>query len=282
VGGYLRSGVGDILQCASCKAVFLSAERREVAAESLYSEGYFTERDAYFFHDGVADDGGEESPHIADFRAGLDLVEAHVDPRGTLLDVGCATGSFLSLARERGWECRGVEVSAFAAARARQRSGCEVFCGTLEDAPFDGGSFDAVTMWDLLEHLPVPLRGLETARRLLRPGGVLLVNTPNEDSLLRRVARLLYRGSGGRITVPIDRLYHPYHLYYFGAPTLARLFERAGFDIVVMKTKPIPLSRGRISPATQLVMKALSSAERLLHAEYELIVLARRPGEASN
>ena len=279
IGGYLRTAVGEVLQCTSCKAVFLSPERHETPAESLYTQEYFTEREGYFFHDGVADGSERERPHIADFRAGLDVIEAHVGAPGSLLDVGCATGSFLSLAKARGWECRGVEVSAFAAAQARERTSCEIYCGKLSDAPFGDGTFDAITMWDLLEHLPVPLQGLENARRLLRPSGVLLVNTPNENSLLRGVARLLYRGSGGFITAPVNRLYHHYHLYYFAAETLTRLFQQAGFELVVMKTKPIPMSRGRISAATKVVMKALSVAERLLHAEYELIVLARKPAE---
>jgi len=281
IGEYLRSDVGDIQRCASCKAVFIAPEHQESAAESLYSQDYFTEREGYFFHDGVVDGSGQESAHIADFRAGLDLIESHAVPSGSLLDVGCATGSFLSVARARGWECRGVEVSAFAAARARERTGCDVFCGKLEDAPFDSGSFDAITMWDLLEHLPDPLRGIETARRLLKPGGLLLVNTPNENSLLRQLARLLYRGSGGRITAPVNRLYHRYHLYYFAAETLGVLFRRGGFDLVELRIKPIPMSRGRISAATRVAMKVLSVAERLLHAEYELIVLARNSGEAS-
>jgi SAM-dependent methyltransferase len=272
--------VGEVLRCASCKAVFLSPERHETPAESLYTKEYFTEREGYFFHDGVADGSERESPHIADFRAGLDLIEARMGPPGSLLDVGCATGSFLSLAKARGWECRGVEVSTFAAAQARERTGCEIFSGKLEDAPFADGTFDAITMWDLLEHLPVPLQGLQNARRLLKPSGMLLVNTPNENSLLRKVARFLYRGSGGWITAPVNRLYHPYHLYYFAADTLTVLFRQAGFELVVMKTKPIPLSRGRISAATKVFMKALSVAERLLGAEYELIVLARKPAGA--
>ena len=277
---YLRADLGMILRCASCQAVFLPPERQEAAAESLYSQEYFTEREGYFFHDGVVDGSGQESPHVADFRAGLDLIEAHGLASGSLLDVGCATGSFLSLAQARGWRCSGVEVSAFAAARARERTGCEVFCGKLEDAPFDPGAFDAITMWDLLEHLPDPLQGLEIARRLLKPSGLLLVNTPNENSLLRRVARFLYRGSGGSITAPVNRLYHRYHLYYFAAATLGVLFRRAGFDLVAMNTKPIPMSRGRIPAATKLAMKVLSVAERLVHAEYELLVLARNPGRA--
>jgi 2-polyprenyl-3-methyl-5-hydroxy-6-metoxy-1,4-benzoquinol methylase len=170
-----------------------------------------------------------------------------------------------------------VEVSTFAAAEARRRTGCDVFCGKLEDARFDAGAFDVITMWDLLEHLPDPLEGLATARRLLKPGGLLLVNTPNENSLLRRVARLLYRGSGGSITAPVNRLYHRYHLYYFAAETLGVLFRRAGLDVVAMDTKPIPMSRGRIPAATKVAMKVLSVAERLARAEYELLVLARNP-----
>jgi len=281
IGGYLRGDdVGEILQCTSCESVFLSQERQESPAESLYGPDYFTEREGYFFHDGVVDGSGQESAHVADFRAGLALIETHGISSGSLLDVGCATGSFLSLAQSRGWECRGVEVSAFAAAQARERTGCEIFCGKLEDAPFEAGSFDVITMWDLLEHLPDPLLGLERARRLLKPSGLLLVNTPNENSLLRRVARLLYRGSGGRITAPVNRLYHRYHLHYFAAETLTVLYRRAGFDLVEMKTKQIPMSRGRISVATKVAMRALSVAERLLHAEYELFVLARNPGQA--
>jgi 2-polyprenyl-3-methyl-5-hydroxy-6-metoxy-1,4-benzoquinol methylase len=279
IDGYLRSAVGEILQCTSCEGVFISPEQQDTAAESLYSADYFTEREGYFFHDGVVDGSGHESSHVADFRAGLDLIEAHTRSSGSLLDVGCATGSFLSVAQAKGWECRGVEVSEFAAAEARKRTGAEIFCGKLEDAPFGDGTFDVITMWDLLEHLPEPLLGLEQARRLLKPSGLLLVNTPNENSLLRQVARLLYRGSGGRITAPINRLYHRYHLHYFAAETLRVLFRRAGLELVEMKQKPIPMSRGRIPAATKMAMRVLSVAERLLHAEYELFVLARNPGQ---
>jgi 2-polyprenyl-3-methyl-5-hydroxy-6-metoxy-1,4-benzoquinol methylase len=193
--------------------VFLSPEEQESKkVDALYSKDYFTEREGYFFHDGVADGSGHESPHIEDFRLGLELIAAHARPPGKLLDVGCATGSFLSLAKGNGWECRGVEVSSFAAAQARERTGCEVFCGQFAHAPFADGMFDVVTMWDLLEHLPDPVTALRKAGTLLKANGLLLVNTPNEDSLTRMVARFLYRGTGGWLQAPVNRLYHHYHL----------------------------------------------------------------------
>ena len=79
----------------------------------------------------------------------------------------------------------------------------------------------------------------------------------------------------------MNRLYHRYHLYYFAASTLDLLFRRAGYEVVAMDTKPIPMSRGRIPAATKLAMMALSVAERLVRAEYELLVLARNPGLAA-
>jgi len=274
---YLRASVGTVLQCRACGVVFLSpVEQESKKADVLYSKEYFTEREGYFFHDGVADSSGHESPHIEDFRLGLELIAAHARPPGRLLDVGCATGSFLSLAKGSGWDCRGVEVSSFAAAQARERTGCEVFCGQFAEVPFAEGTFDVITMWDLLEHLPDPVTALRKAAALLKPNGLLLVNTPNEDSLTRRVARFLYHGTGGWLQAPVNRLYHHFHLYYFSAGTLAPLFGRAGFDLATLKTKPIPISRGRISPATKVVMHAMSAVERLMHAEYELIILARR------
>jgi 2-polyprenyl-3-methyl-5-hydroxy-6-metoxy-1,4-benzoquinol methylase len=274
---YLRASVGTVLQCRSCRVVFLSPEeQKSKQADSLYAKEYFTEREGYFFHDGVADGTGHESPHIEDFRLGLELITGQVRPPGRLLDVGCATGSFLSLAKASGWDCRGVEVSSFAAAQARERTGCEVFCGQFGEAPFADGTFDVITMWDLLEHLPDPITALRKARALLRADGLLLVNTPNEDSLTRMVARFLYHGTGGWLQAPVNRLYHHYHLYYFSAATLSPLFGQAGFDLIALKTKPIPISRGRISPATKVVMHVLSAVERVVRAEYELIILARR------
>lgn len=273
---YLLTAAGEVLRCSACALVFISPNDRDDRAEVLYSRDYFTEREGYFFKDGVVDGSGHESPHVADFRHGLELIEGRAKPPGRLLDVGCATGSFLSIAKERGWDCRGVEVSSFAAEKARARTGVEVFCGPFEEAPFPEASFDVVTMWDLFEHLPAPPDALRKVRQLLKPGGLVLVNTPNENSLIRILSRLLYRGSGGMIRGPIDRLYHRYHVTYFGASSLARLFEKSGLELISMQTKGIPFSRGRISPVVKLMMQTLGVVERMLHAEYELILLARR------
>jgi len=106
---------------------------------------------------------------------------------GRILDVGCATGIFLDGMRRLGWEAHGVEPSATAADYARRRFGLDVITGRLEDTSFPAASFDAITLWDVLEHVHEPRQTLAELARLLRPGGVLVLSLPNPDSLEARL-----------------------------------------------------------------------------------------------
>jgi len=106
---------------------------------------------------------------------------------GRLLDVGCATGVFLDGMRRRGWQVQGVEPSTYAVRYARERFGLDVFEGLLEAAALPTASFDAITMWDVLEHVHEPRPVLSELARLLRPGGILVLSLPNPDSLEARL-----------------------------------------------------------------------------------------------
>ncbi len=268
------TGGCEVVKCRKCGLVFLPPR---VATDDIYSEDYFVQRKDYFFNDGVTDASGEESAHISDFREGLAWIETYERPPGRLLDIGCAMGAFLSIARDNGWQCHGVERSAYAASVARQRhSGIEIFAGRLRDKGYPSGFFDVITMWDVIEHLPDPLEELKEVRRILKPGGLLLVNTPNEKALLRGMAGLIYKYSGGRVKYPVARLYHEFHLYYLDTETLALYFEKAGMNVVAMTKKVMPISRGRSSAVVKLLRQGLSFAERLFHSEYELFFIVRK------
>lgn len=143
-------------------------------------------------------------------------------PQGRLLDVGCATGDFLwAMRRYPGWEVAGVELNAAAAEYARAELQLDVRSGTLETANFPAASFDAVTMWDVIEHVPDPAATLAEAARLLRPGGLLVINTPNLASLDARLFGPYWIG------------YElPRHLYVFSRATLQAQTARAGFTTV--------------------------------------------------
>src|SRR5438093_143180 len=150
------------------------------------------------------------------FDRRLALIERRVAP-GALLDVGSALGFFVRAARARGWDARGIERSAWAAERAAA-SGVPVVHGDFLTAALAPASFAAVTMLDVLEHTADPRAYVRRARALLRPGGVLAIETADLASPFARLA---------------GRRYHfftpPNHLTYFTRATLARLLAEEGF-----------------------------------------------------
>jgi len=181
---------------------------------------------------------------------------------GRLLDVGSATGEFLAAARERGWDTHGVELSPHAAAVARQR-GLEVTVGTLADAQFPAASFDVVSMLDVIEHLVDPLEELREVHRVLRPGGLLCVETPNWRSVYRHML-------GRRWAALQPRL----HLLYFDAQTASRLLDHAGFEVIRTTSEIVAL----LSPEGAARGLGPSFLRSLLRDVMVRILLRLKPG----
>jgi SAM-dependent methyltransferase len=142
---------------------------------------------------------------------------ARFQPDGRLLDVGCASGLFLDAARRLGeWQVQGVEPNSGAAAFGRQQRGLDIRQGAFAEVDFRDGSFDVITMWDVLEHLPHPTAAVQKAARLLRTGGVLVVRIPHLESLGARVF--------GRYWAGLDA---PRHLHVFPRDVLTDMMRQA-------------------------------------------------------
>lgn len=137
--------------------------------------------------------------------------------RGKLLEIGCGNGSYLSLMKMLGWSTWGIEPDPTAATIASRSAGCEVYAGTIEDAPFEPGSFHAVASNHVLEHVRDPKSFVAGAARLLSSGGRMVVRTPNFQSLGHRVF--------GTDWFSLDP---PRHLYLFTPASLRSLFEESG------------------------------------------------------
>jgi len=145
--------------------------------------------------------------------------------RGRLLDVGCGNGSHVAPLADLGWDVSGIEPDAIPAQIAREHFGLKVHEGTLEDAHLSAESFDAITMHHVIEHLPDPLSTLRECWRLLKPGGKLVIITPNWGSLACRIF-----GSA------LSYLDPPRHLTLFSRDSLASCAETTGFRVVDMHT----------------------------------------------
>ncbi|MBI3920323.1 MAG: class I SAM-dependent methyltransferase [Armatimonadetes bacterium] len=176
-----------------------------------------------------------------------------------LLDIGCSLGIFLDMARERGFNCFGVEVSRPAAEFAARQPGLHVLTGTLHQAGFDSGFFDVVTLWDVLEHVSDPLSVLQEARRVLKSGGLLVVRVPNVGFHLVRsriVAQFLPTHDVGLDTLN--------HLNHFSARSLSRLLSCNGFGMPkILPGSPNLYGKPAIDSA-KLLYDALATTARAL------------------
>lgn len=196
----------DIVRCRQCGLLFANPQEDPARRDSSYEEV----QDPQYVE--------EEAGRVATFAEHLEAIEAVTRP-ARLLEVGCYTGVFLTLSRERGWQATGIEPSRWAAEVARRRAGVEVWPGTIRDVgpKLPSGLFDVVTLWDVIEHLADPLSDLREIQRLLAPGGMVFLSTFDMDSLAARVM-------GRRYPFLMDM-----HLTYFTRRTLEGLLGKAGF-----------------------------------------------------
>lgn len=171
----------QILHCRACDLRFLAHTPSADELAELYSDRYFTEGKT-----GYPDYIKDERTHRRQARRYLArLGRFHAAP-GALLDVGCAAGFFLDEARQRGWDVTGCDISEYARRHAEGVLGLRVVCAPFLEAPLAPSSFDLITLFNVLEHLPQPRAVSERLYGLLRPGGRLLIETWDSRSLVAR------------------------------------------------------------------------------------------------
>jgi SAM-dependent methyltransferase len=141
-----------------------------------------------------------------------------IQGEGRLLDFGCGSGSYLWRMHQQGWKVLGVDRSESAVDYVRHELGLPALSGSLPHEELHDGYFDVITMWQSLEHVHAPMEVLRSARRLLAPGGKLIVAVPNIDSLPFRWF--------GPAWIGLDL---PRHLSHFAPGTLTRMLQSTGF-----------------------------------------------------
>ncbi len=269
--------------CRRCEQIYLwplpSPDEIRDMFERLYTSGEGSVPELKSYYDFCYyDDPG--NPLVQLYESWLDEIERH-HPPGRLLDVGCGTGLFLSVARRRGWDPFGIDESAEATSYARDHFGLDVWVGEFSGFQADGRSFDAITGWDIIEHARAPIELLQSARKWLAPGGVVGLSTPNQRSILDLIAGAFYRATGGRVTGPLEHFYIEQHFLYFTPDTLRKALELADLEIVQLKRELIDLRRLTLSPFMLLVLRAMFVASRTLGRENRLFAVARASGSTT-
>lgn len=208
----LSSGGFDLVKCRGCGLVYLNNPPGREELTRYYPDGYY---------------GGGSAPGLVEriYDGLTGRLETRkfkrIRPSGSLLDVGCGDGLFLSrLSKNEKWRLFGIEISKAGHAKASGRGGMSIYNQPLEDCGFAGDFFDIVTLRHVLEHVPDPGALLGHIRRVLKPGGTLVIRVPNIGSFEASLGREEW--------LHIDL---PRHLYQFTPETATLLLQKNGFEV---------------------------------------------------
>jgi len=205
-----------IYNCENCEVGFVYPVSNNL--EKIYGENYFSGNEE---GRGYVDYDRDKKPMKKIFENYLDKFKKLVKGR-KIFDIGTATGYFLDLARKRGWQTSGIEISEFASKIAKKK-GHNIFTGQLKEKEIND-SFDVITMWDVLEHLDNPKKTLLKVNKLLNKEGLLAINTINKGSLWAKIY-----GKYWHLIIP------PEHLFYYSYKNLEILLSQTGFKVLYVK-----------------------------------------------
>ncbi|MEV5879349.1 class I SAM-dependent methyltransferase [Streptomyces sp. NPDC052101] len=177
------------------------------------------------------------------YEATLDEAECLSGPIGTVLDVGCGIGNFVSFAQARCGRAYGVDVDPDAVNTARSRGLRVALSGDL-DALLPDAEADAVTLWDVIEHLHDPLPVMSRILGKLRPGGTLILETPDASFPVRRVLRAVHAVSRGRVDLT-GHMYYWEHKVYFTEAGLRALLGRLDCEVISVERQASPRTETR-------------------------------------
>jgi len=215
-----------VVHCAECGAFHLDPLPSEESVQAAYRRDDYFEGGRREGYQNYEDMRKVILPHA--YRRLRQISRQFANP-GRLLDFGCAAGYFLEAAQSLGWRVAGVEISPSMAERAAQRLRAPVVT-SIDNLPEK--EFEVITLWEVIEHLPRPLEVMQRLCKLLVPGGLLMLSTPNASHW--QVSREPQNWTGFR-SIPL-------HVVFFTDSSLVTLLERAGFQqITILKTAPLPM-----------------------------------------
>ena len=177
------------------------------------------------------------------FQNQVEALKKHLGiDNARVLDIGCGGGLFLSLLRREGAHVIGIELNDSRAQYATTKHNLEIHKQPIESDFWQKryeNYFDAVTLWDVIEHVNFPLQTLQSAVQVLKPGGLLLIDTPCRDSFYHQVGELTYRLTGGRFPTFLNAMYSSHlfgHKQIFSIREMKDLFESVGLDVIELRT----------------------------------------------
>jgi 2-polyprenyl-3-methyl-5-hydroxy-6-metoxy-1,4-benzoquinol methylase len=243
-----------LVQCNRCGLVYVGIQPKAEELYALYGETYFhnDQSGEVGYTNYIAD---EDNIRITANRR-MAFIERFAKNKGRMLDVGCAMGFFLDVASQRGWQVEGMDVSNFAVDYVQERFGHTAHVGSLTEMALPENSYDLITMFDVIEHVPDPQANMKKIATLLKSGGIYELATPDVGSIPARLTGK--RWIGYKMS---DE-----HVYYFSVATLTKMLNQAGFDVVhvrhIGKYVTLKLFLDRLGFYLPFISRPLQALER--------------------
>ncbi|MCM2284569.1 MAG: class I SAM-dependent methyltransferase [Desulfobacula sp.] len=204
---------GQYVKCLSCSMVYINPVFTDEALNDYYGKNHSVQAE-------LVEDGDPFYEKL--YNSGLDSIERY-SPKGSILDIGCSSGIFLNIAREREWTTYGVELNVGEYSIASKR-GHIVYNELLDKITFEA-QFNAVTLWDVFEHIKDGGFYLNMMKKLLFKKGIIFLQIPSSDALAARILQEKCNMFDGLE-----------HVNLYGVSTIRRLADKCGLKILDIRT----------------------------------------------
>jgi 2-polyprenyl-3-methyl-5-hydroxy-6-metoxy-1,4-benzoquinol methylase len=219
-----HKGAFRIVKCKLCGLIYTSPRLSDDALKALYDSHYYRSPDPLTL--GYEDYKKDWYNIIKTFQKRWVVIEKHLSNKGRVLDIGCAYGYLLKYLKDEKYETCGIEMATDVAQYVRDTLGIEVHTKQLREMSFPDNYFDVIILWDVIEHFTNPQLELLEIYRILKPGGIFSVITPDSGSLQAKI----WRGKWVEYLRPSE------HLYFFSKKVLIEKISEIGFDVLDIRT----------------------------------------------
>jgi len=206
----------------------------------------------------------------------LQYLDIRFPKRGRLLDIGCATGVFLDMAQKQGWTVEGVEISPDLASYAKEKFSLRVHATDVTHEKLSSAPFNAITLFDVIEHLPNPGEMIRACNELIVDDGLLLIRTPVEEGLLRDIAKSFFWASCSKCEFPMLWFYSYEHIQSFSMQSLTTLLKKYGFSVVKIFREEESLDRLNIPKYLKSTLRGVNLFSKLLHKQHKVTLVAQK------
>jgi 2-polyprenyl-3-methyl-5-hydroxy-6-metoxy-1,4-benzoquinol methylase len=203
-----------IVECNECKLAYINPRYEPSEIRDFYDDDY------HIFNDAI---------QVRQISYALEAIKDinRFKSKGNLLDIGSAKGIFPLVAQKNGFDVTGLEISKFASDFSKKAFGIPTISGTVEEADLPKNYYDIITMFDVIEHFRKPKNSMAIIRTALKEDGILVVDTPNINSIYSKFRGTNWGGLG------------KYHLYYYTHKSLNKLLKDTGFKPIFLKSHKI-------------------------------------------